>query len=373
MREFVDQVELNPETICAATADRIHCMLIGIPGIAATFDRFFRSYERARGTSAAPWHISALTVGAWGHLWRGRQLQAQAAIDHADLLQHQFGGLRLVIERLGQLKAMANVAMGQHATAVSIIHAHIEGMQAAELAGHSAVWLRPYRHGLARAFWVADDGPAFLEVLPHLSAPLSPGEWPFVETAAATARGQAAIFAKNWRAAEEALGTALKTYANLRLPLVYADPRVSMAYVQLAQGKKAEAWATFSKVYDEVISERAIGLLLLESRNVVNGLLEIVPADVRRSAAFVEFTSQWQAWNESVAAHPLAKSGPLAELSEREYEVLEEVAAGASNKHIARQLSLSLHTVKRHIANILDKLDCDSRGQAADLFRRHGG
>jgi LuxR family transcriptional regulator, maltose regulon positive regulatory protein len=46
------------------------------------------------------------------------------------------------------------------------------------------------------------------------------------------------------------------------------------------------------------------------------------------------------------------------------------VASGASNKHIARTLELSLHTVKRHICNILDKLDCDSRGQAADRYRR---
>ncbi len=50
--------------------------------------------------------------------------------------------------------------------------------------------------------------------------------------------------------------------------------------------------------------------------------------------------------------------------------MLELVASGASNKHIARALDLSLHTVKRHVCNILDKLDCDSRGQAADLFRR---
>jgi len=46
------------------------------------------------------------------------------------------------------------------------------------------------------------------------------------------------------------------------------------------------------------------------------------------------------------------------------------VAGGAGNKHIARALDLSLHTVKRHIANILDKLDCASRGQAAELYRR---
>ena len=41
------------------------------------------------------------------------------------------------------------------------------------------------------------------------------------------------------------------------------------------------------------------------------------------------------------------------------------IAAGDSNKLIARALGLSLHTVKRHVANILDKLDAGSRGQAA--------
>jgi LuxR family maltose regulon positive regulatory protein len=67
---------------------------------------------------------------------------------------------------------------------------------------------------------------------------------------------------------------------------------------------------------------------------------------------------------------PAAADTAAGALSEREREVLEMVASGASNKHIARTLELSLHTVKRHICNILDKLDCDSRGQAADLYRR---
>ena len=62
----------------------------------------------------------------------------------------------------------------------------------------------------------------------------------------------------------------------------------------------------------------------------------------------------------------------LQALTARELEVLERVAAGAGNKHIARDLDLSLHTVKRHLCNILDKLECDSRGQAADLLRRAG-
>ncbi|WP_457395008.1 response regulator transcription factor, partial [Roseateles sp. P5_E1] len=52
-------------------------------------------------------------------------------------------------------------------------------------------------------------------------------------------------------------------------------------------------------------------------------------------------------------------------LSQREAEVIAQIAAGASNKHIARALDLSPHTVKRHVANILDKLGLNSRGEAA--------
>ena len=52
-------------------------------------------------------------------------------------------------------------------------------------------------------------------------------------------------------------------------------------------------------------------------------------------------------------------------LSIRECEVLQRIAAGDSNKMIARALDLSPHTVKRHVANILDKLGLRSRGQAA--------
>jgi len=49
--------------------------------------------------------------------------------------------------------------------------------------------------------------------------------------------------------------------------------------------------------------------------------------------------------------------------------VLERIAAGDSNKLIARALDLSLFTVKRHVANIFDKLALSSRTQAAVWLR----
>jgi LuxR family maltose regulon positive regulatory protein len=69
-----------------------------------------------------------------------------------------------------------------------------------------------------------------------------------------------------------------------------------------------------------------------------------------------------------------AVAGPTASpaaLSPRELEVLRHIAAGDSNKLIARAFDLSPHTVKRHVANILDKLVLQSRGQAAAWYRQH--
>jgi LuxR family maltose regulon positive regulatory protein len=59
-----------------------------------------------------------------------------------------------------------------------------------------------------------------------------------------------------------------------------------------------------------------------------------------------------------------------ATLSQREREVLQRIASGDSNKMIARALDLSPHTVKRHVANILDKLGARSRSQAAAWLQR---
>ena len=55
-------------------------------------------------------------------------------------------------------------------------------------------------------------------------------------------------------------------------------------------------------------------------------------------------------------------------LTMREVEVLEEMAAGHSNRQIAQALGISEHTVKFHVSAILGKLGVSSRSAAI----RHG-
>lgn len=59
-------------------------------------------------------------------------------------------------------------------------------------------------------------------------------------------------------------------------------------------------------------------------------------------------------------------------LSKREIEVLGLVSRGLSNQEIAAELSLSEHTVKRHVANILAKLHQRSRWDAVTVAVREG-
>lgn len=60
------------------------------------------------------------------------------------------------------------------------------------------------------------------------------------------------------------------------------------------------------------------------------------------------------------------------ELTPRELDVLALMAEGASNKIIARQLGISVHTAKFHVGSILDKLDATGRTDAVAHAARRG-
>jgi DNA-binding NarL/FixJ family response regulator len=55
---------------------------------------------------------------------------------------------------------------------------------------------------------------------------------------------------------------------------------------------------------------------------------------------------------------------PLEPLTPRESEVLDQLAAGLTNKAIAQELGISDHTVKFHVNAVLSKLDAQSRTEA---------
>ena len=59
-------------------------------------------------------------------------------------------------------------------------------------------------------------------------------------------------------------------------------------------------------------------------------------------------------------------------LTQREYEVLKLVVDGQSNSQIAKSLTISEHTAKAHVCNIIQKLVVDDRTQAAVKALKEG-
>jgi DNA-binding NarL/FixJ family response regulator len=86
--------------------------------------------------------------------------------------------------------------------------------------------------------------------------------------------------------------------------------------------------------------------------------------DARRARALID-----ESFGQHQAAPERARRGRL---SARELEVLRLMAEGLSNPQIAQRLIVSEFTVKRHVANILTKLDLPTRAAAAAYAAREG-
>jgi DNA-binding NarL/FixJ family response regulator len=155
--------------------------------------------------------------------------------------------------------------------------------------------------------------------------------------AARHAEGHALAAAGSADEAREAFEDAVQLLAHAGLPFEAARARVALAHTLRTLGRHDVARREL-----EFARER-LGTLGAS-------------AEARRAAALV-------------TAVPTEAPSVL---SARESEILRLVAEGLSNKQIAARLTLSEHTVHRHVANILFKLRVSSRAAAAAYAAKHG-
>jgi LuxR family maltose regulon positive regulatory protein len=185
--------------------------------------------------------------------------------------------------------------------------------------------------------------------------------------------GDHAAAADGFERALQRAGTALEMLGQA------SELRVRAAWVRLREGTPRAAAALLRPLFARHAHDVDIAAVLIAGPELLGDLSGGRWGDALTTGER-QMLQRWfetalalrQAPATAVAQPDVARAAPGG-LSERELEVLQRIAAGDSNKIIARAFDLSPHTVKRHVANILDKLALASRGQAAAWLRAHQG
>ena len=161
--------------------------------------------------------------------------------------------------------------------------------------------------------------------------------------ALAHAVGETALLAGDSDTAAEQLTRAVEIYRGLDVPFERAQVELRAGVALAAAGEREPALERFRDAYR---TARKLGARPLAS----------------------EAAKEVSALGESVAGRLGSRAATETDgagLSRRELEVVRLIAVGRTNREVAQELFLSPRTVDMHVRNILRKLDCRSRVEAA--------
>jgi LuxR family transcriptional regulator, maltose regulon positive regulatory protein len=275
----------------------------------------------------------------------GELRRRQGRLDEAERLFHeaefhpnaQIGSARITLER------------GDPAAALDRIERLLRHLPEPDVGTHATTLeVRAESLALLGEMNRADEA---LDELDRAAAVL--GTEPLRAAAAAT-RAIVARIGGDHDTARRCFEDALVLHTSAGTPFEAAEARLGLALALHALGRHGEASAeargahdTFEKLDASTSRIRAASLI-----SEIDGRSRDVHADP------------------SPANARTARKG--SSLTSRELEVLKLVSDGLSNKEIGHRLYLSEHTVHRHVANLLRKLDLTSRTAAAAHAAREG-
>jgi DNA-binding CsgD family transcriptional regulator len=279
-----------------------------------------RAHERLSQTAGRPWVGGAFYLQADLHRLRGEFVQAEDAYRQASHAgrEPQPG--------LAQLR-LAQGRVDAAATAISrtVDEAHDRLARARLLPVYVEIMLAAHDVGAARAAAREMDS-----IADEFDAPL-------LRAAAAYATGAVLLAEGDARAALGALRQAWTAWQKIEAPYEGARARVLIALACRGLGDE-----------DTAALELDAARWVFEQLGAAPDVVRVEGLLLRKGTAS-------------------AASG----LTAREVEVLRLVAAGNTNQMIAATLSISAHTVRRHLQNIFDKIGVSSRAAATAFAFQH--
>ncbi|MBT9457126.1 MAG: transcriptional regulator [Burkholderiaceae bacterium] len=345
---------------------------VGAQGMRAPLQRYVDGVAARLPDGTTALGAVNVMISGWLQLWAGDVAAAEASAEMAEAHCRWLGRPANVQAMVSMLMATVHAVRGRREAASACMAGLIVQMSAGQAEHKRPQQLAFVLFHAIRVAVVAEDSDTQQRLAVVLRASYPRTEWAVdvdqrmtLPAHLAMAGGQLEQACTHWRRAldhEERIdvfGQGLETRLRLADALLQSG----------GPAGRAEAAQHLAPVFERVRSSGECGGVLMAGPQVLARLAEqdwqgALPAgDAAQLRTWAELTAALRAT--TPPGSQAQAQGAAQALSTRELEVLQRIAAGDSNKLIARAFDLSPHTVKRHVANIFDKLGLSSRGQAA--------
>lgn len=356
---------------------------VTVRGMRSLIDRYCRSVLNRAGERELEMQVDVRMLRAWVLLWAGQLPDAIAEADATAADARWLGNAAAVDVNLQAFHTIVDAMRGRTEPVVASLErllaraTDMESRDATAWVGYIASFATRMHDALGSgAAELENWGRRFVDGVPDPQA---------FEAAALTT----ACYSVRHAAAQGRWADAAELYLRI-LPHAHTmdtlgqgnELHLRAAHALLQCGRLDAAAAPLAVALERIVSESEQGHALMCGAAVLRALADapwgtrVAPRlldALRLVAAHADGlrgeVSKVTVDETAASADPVIDPDRGAGLSTREREVLQHIAAGDSNKVIARMLDISPHTVKRHVGNILDKLGLASRGQAAAWLR----
>jgi len=347
----LDLVESNDDPELLHTLGRdMHAPLFSIPGMAARAERFARIASREERHGPSPLMVSSLAMLAWAQAWRGNSDDAEATEANAMATAERLGATGLVELKAAVLRGSLAALRRDDALADAMIDVVFEALRNPEAQPLADAWMAGYLVWVGRIRLLQGRIADARAAAQRIAVVENVREWPTAPLARAILQGLVADAEGQRDVAIAMLRRAVAMQETIRADTFAGDARVYLAGVLLQEGRGDEALDVFRPAFDESETHGTPGAIAWNGPSA-RALLRLIG----------------QAAPEPPPPIVTAHGEPL---TAREAEVLRLIAHGASNAAIAQALAISIHTVKRHVANLLQKLRVSSRSEAGAVARK---
>lgn len=366
----IAEEQASPE-LCGLLVERMRTHFVATPGFAELARRFHDLAQRLEHRTDTPLFAHSTVLGVWSALWSGDVERARRLHDSLWVDVERWRAFRSLHVDLSMSRAYLATVAGEFREAATLMDEMIASSQSGTLGLRNA-WIGTYLYMQLRVHWVAGETAQARQTYARMLTAWGEQEWPFMAFARRYADGMIAHLDGDYDRAATSFGELATAQSRFPVLKLAGDLRLAAARAELARGRREQASALAEAALVESADEGALGALLIESPELLRQLPALISAGHPRRGALAALVDRAIAvLDENRGDTGAAAAGartPFDALTEREREVLALIARGASNKRIALDLNLSLHTVKRHVANIIGKLGVRSRGEAIARF-----